>query len=229
LSSYIYQIYDLEHRYDGHPALKINTLSIKPASITGLIGPNGSGKSTLLKLLSFVEKPTRGKIYFKDELVEPFSDSVRFKVTLLPQDTYLMKRSVFDNISYGLKIRGDKNNHREQIYQALSLVGLPAEEFAKRQWYQLSGGEAQRVALAARLVLKPEALLLDEPTASVDADCAQLIKDASLRACREWGTTLVIANQDWQWLYDICDEIIHLFKGCILDAGMDNMGALPVL
>ncbi|OIN96983.1 MAG: hypothetical protein AUJ48_00710 [Deltaproteobacteria bacterium CG1_02_45_11] len=220
----MYQIDDLEHRYShGHPALTVDTLSIKPASIIGLIGHNGSGKSTLLKLLAFVEKPTRGKILFKGKAAESFSDSVRFQVTLLPQETYLMKRSVFDNVVYGLKIRGGKNDYQERVYQALASVGLPAGEFARRQWHQLSGGEAQRVAMAARLVLKPEALLLDEPTASVDADSAQLIKDASVRARHEWGTTLVIANQDWQWLYEICDEILHLFKGRVLGTGMENI------
>ena len=218
----IYQITNLEHYYNRTPALKINRFSISPASIVGLIGPNGSGKTTFLKLLAFVEKPTKGKILFKGKAAEPFADYVRFQVTLLTQEPYLMKRSVFDNISYGLKIRGDKDDFRKRIYNALSLVGLPAEDFAHRRWYELSGGEAQRVAMAARLVLKPEVLLLDEPTASVDAVSAQLIKEATIRARKELSTTLVIASHDWQWLYEICDEVFHLFKGHIFDTGMEN-------
>ena len=100
MSQNIYQITNLEHYYNKTPALKINRFSISPASIIGLIGPNGSGKTTFLKLLAFVEKPTKGKIFFKGKAAEPFADYVRFQVTLLTQEPYLMKRSVFDNISY---------------------------------------------------------------------------------------------------------------------------------
>jgi tungstate transport system ATP-binding protein len=79
------------------------------------------------------------------------------------------------------------------------------------------------VALAARLALKPNVLLLDEPTASVDAASAQLIKEAALRARRQWGATLVVASHDWQWLYEICDEIRHIFKGKIFGTGRESI------
>jgi len=79
------------------------------------------------------------------------------------------------------------------------------------------------VALAARLALKPRVLLLDEPTASVDAASAQLIKEASLRARRQWDATLIVASHDWQWLYEICDEIWHLFKGKIFGSGRETV------
>jgi tungstate transport system ATP-binding protein len=109
------------------------------------------------------------------------------------------------------------------VAAALSLVGLAAERFAERKWFQLSGGEAQRVSLAARLALRPAVLLLDEPTASVDAASAELIKTAVLRARDQWGTTLVIATHDRQWLHEICDESLHLFRGRILEGGADNL------
>jgi tungstate transport system ATP-binding protein len=223
LSESLYEIDHLKHCYGNQPALWIESLTIPSASILGLIGPNGSGKSTFLKLLAFVERPTSGQIHFKGKPAAPFSDAVRFRVTLLTQEPYLMKRPVFDNVAYGLKIRGERHDRRERVYQALSWVGLDGEKFASRQWFELSGGEAQRVALAARLVLKPEVLLLDEPTASVDAASVQLIRDASLRARREWGTTLIIASHDWQWLYEICDNVRHLFRGHIFGKGMENI------
>jgi tungstate transport system ATP-binding protein len=78
------------------------------------------------------------------------------------------------------------------------------------------------VALAARLVLRPKVLLMDEPTASVDAASAQMIRDAALRARQAWGTTLVIASHDWQWLYEICDEVRHLFRGRFFGADEEN-------
>jgi tungstate transport system ATP-binding protein len=223
LASALYDIRDLAHAYGGRPVLTINRLLIQEASIVGLMGPNGSGKSTLLRLLGFVEKPHEGRILFKGHPAEPFSVDVRFQVTLLPQDPYIMKRSVFKNIAYGLELRGDSSEVSSRVHEALSMVGLSAETFAHRPWSALSGGEAQRVALAARLALQPKVLLLDEPTSSVDTASSQLIKDASLRARDRWGTTLIIASHDRQWLHEVCDDMIHLFDGRIFGNGLENI------
>ena len=223
-----YHIKHLEHCYNSHPVLTIDELSIQPASITGLIGPNGSGKSTFLKLLAFIEAPVSGQIHFRGKPLEPFADIVKEeRVTLLTQEPYLLKRSVAENIGYGLKVRGDTDRLTERLEQALEWVGLDAGTFLKRPWYELSGGEAQRVALAARLVLKPRVLLLDEPTANVDADSAWLIKDASLKARQEWGTTLVVASHDWHWLYEICDEVLHFYAGRVFRTRMMSFIAGP--
>ncbi|UCF89751.1 MAG: ABC transporter ATP-binding protein, partial [Desulfobacterales bacterium] len=211
----IYEIRALQHAYAGQTVLAIEHLTVQPASILGLIGPNGSGKSSLLRLLGLIERPTQGQILFNGRRVEPFSEEARFLITMLPQEPFLMKRSVFKNVSYGLKLRGHRTDAFDRVNEALTLVGLASKDFARRPWYALSGGEAQRVALAARLALKPQVLLLDEPTASVDAASAQLIKEASLRARQELGTTLIVASHDWQWLYEICDAILHLFNGRI--------------
>ena len=216
----IYHIQDIDHYYGDKQVLSIEDVSIQPASITGLIGPNGSGKSTLLKLLVFLEEPTYGTVIFKGKKVAPFSDNVRFRVTLLPQEPYLMHRSVFDNVAYGLKIRGDRKDMKDRVGEALTQVGLDPEKFNRRKWTALSGGEAQRVALAARLILKPEVLLLDEPTASVDANSARLIRKASLKAKEDWGTTLVVATHDWQWLYETCDTVLHLLHGKLFRGGL---------
>jgi tungstate transport system ATP-binding protein len=219
----VYQISDVLHRYAVEPVLRVNSLAIRQAAIVGLIGPNGSGKSTLLRLLGFIEKPRQGEIMFKGRPAGPFSKAVRFRVTLLSQEPYLMRRTVFKNIAYGLELRGSRDNLRARVAEALSWVGLPDEVFADRQWSELSGGEAQRVALAARLVLKPEVLLLDEPTASVDAVSVERIKAAALKARKEWGTTLLIASHDWQWLYEVCDEVLQLFNGQLVGPGRVNI------
>ena len=213
----------MKHLYSGKIVLEIEHLTVQAGAIIGLVGPNGSGKSTLLRLLGLIEKPGHGEIFYNGQPVEPFSDATRFHITLLPQEPFLMKRSVFKNVSYGLKLRGNSGGTADQVNEALSLVGLPSEEFSRRPWYALSGGEAQRVALAARLVLKPKVLLLDEPTASVDAASAQLIREASLKARQKWGTTLIIASHDWQWLYEISDEILHLFKGKVFGTGRESI------
>ncbi len=223
VTSPVYRIDNLVHRYNNQPVLAIEHLGVQPASITGLVGPNGSGKSTLLQLMAFILRPAQGQILFDGLPALPFDESVRFQVTLLTQEPYLMKRSVFKNIAYGLKVRGDRGDWTRPVHDALSMVGLDPDIFSRRQWDQLSGGEAQRVALAARLVLKPRVLLLDEPTASVDAASSELIRTASLRARSEWGTTLVIASHDRQWLHDVCDDVIHLFKGKPAGFGRSNM------
>jgi tungstate transport system ATP-binding protein len=219
----IYEISSLEHSYNGKTVVSIRDLVVRRGSILGVIGPNGSGKSSLLKLLGLIERPTRGKIRFNGREVEPFCDEARFLITLLPQEPFLMKRSVFNNVAYGLKLRGNGTDIAGRVSEALAWVGLPSREFARRPWYALSGGEAQRVALAARLALKPNVLLLDEPTASVDAASAQLIKEAALKARQQWGTTLIVASHDWQWLYEICDEIRHIFKGKIFGTGRESI------
>ncbi|MGD2099935.1 MAG: ABC transporter ATP-binding protein [Desulfobacterales bacterium] len=219
----IYEIRSLAHSYGEKTVVAIEHLAVRPGSILGIIGPNGSGKSSLLRLLGLIERPTKGKILFNGRKVEPFSDQARFMITLLPQEPFLMKRSVFNNVSYGVRLRGNGRNMAARVNEALALVGLPGHEFARRPWYALSGGEAQRVALAARLALTPKVLLLDEPTASVDAASAQLIKEAVLRAREQWGATLVVASHDWQWLYEICDEILHIFKGKIFGSGRETI------
>lgn len=223
MSQPIYRLNNLAKHYGPAQALQIPDLTICKGSIIGLVGPNGSGKSTLLRLLSFVEKPSGGEILFQDGGHAITSHAARLRVTLLNQEPYLLRRSIFENVAYGLKIRKDTNSLQARVGEALQWVGLPAAAYAHRKWYELSGGEMQRVALAARLILKPQVLLLDEPTASVDAASALLIKEASLRARQQWQTTLVIASHDWPWLYEVCDEILSLFNGSVVGTGLNNV------
>jgi len=221
--AFIYRIQNLVHQYYAATVLKIDELTIPKHTIVGLAGPNGSGKTTLLKMLAFIEKPSKGLIWFDENKAEPFSSKVRFQVTYLPQVPYLMKRTVIDNVIYGLQIRKDPGDHRQQGYEALSMVGLSGEEFADRKWFELSGGEAQRVALAARLILKPRVLLLDEPTANVDENSSRMIRRASLLAREKWNTTLLIASHDLDWLMNICDDMIYLFQGQLSGRGKYNI------
>ncbi|ACN14864.1 HTH-type transcriptional regulator [Desulforapulum autotrophicum HRM2] len=222
-----YRFKQVAHYYGTHRALEIKSLDIAKGSITGLAGPNGSGKSTLLKLMTFAEQPTRGEILFNGKQGQLFSPNVRFKISLLTQKPYLLKRTVYDNTAYGLKIRGTRDNLKAKVSDALLKVGLTFDGFAQRQWHELSGGEAQRVALAARLALRPQVLLLDEPTASVDLESAQLIRQAAFAARNEWGTTLVIASHDRQWLDEISETTLHLFNGKIMKPGIHTMVTGP--
>ncbi len=213
----LYALKDLSQAYNGRTVLNIDYLAIPRRSIIGLTGPNGSGKSTLLRILAFLEDPVSGKVIFEGKPCSSRRNGIRRKVTLLTQEPYLLKRSVNANVAYGLKVRG-KRNTMERVAQALKLVGLSPERFGQRSWHELSGGEAQRVALASRLILRPEVLLLDEPTGNLDAESTKQIKEAALAARRDWGATLVIANHDMNWLQSVCDKILTLSDGLLTEA-----------
>ncbi len=219
----VYELDNISHAYDGRTVLSIDNWSVAEGMVSGVVGPNGSGKSTLLALLGFVTAPTHGRVRFKGRAAEPFSDNVRGRVAMLPQDAYLLKRSVFSNIAYGLKIAKCREGVKARVHDAMDMVGLEPGAFTRRPWYALSGGEARRVALAARLALQPEVLLLDEPTVSVDAASAQMIKAAATHARQQWGTTLIISSHDTEWLADITSGVLHLFRGRVLGNGKQTL------
>jgi len=221
----IFKISDLTKRYNDRTILDILSLSFKKGAIYGLQGPNGAGKTTLLNILALLEYPTSGSVFYKSKSVqyaEPYLQRLRKEVILVDQLPLLFTTTVFKNVEFGLKIRGiEKEERKRRVVKGLDMVGMG--EFAQAPAHRLSGGETQRVALASRLVLKPEVLLLDEPTANVDAASAQQIKEASLMARREWGTSLIIASHDRDWLYEVCDEVMHLFRGRLIGAEEENV------
>jgi tungstate transport system ATP-binding protein len=121
---------------------------------------------------------------------------------------------VFENIAYGLRLRGCSRGETEaRVSDSLERVGLPACEFADRPWFRLSGGEAQRVSLASRLALRPDVLLLDEPTANVDELSAAKIKDSITKSVNDWGSTVITATHDMAWLYGVATDIVNLYGG----------------
>lgn len=224
MSSLLYEIRDLKQRYGKGPlSLDIAELSIRSSGITGLVGPNGSGKSTLLKVLSFLITYQSGSIIFDGLPSEGREGAIRREVTYLLQDSYLLNRSVYENIAYGLKLRGDVPDIKERVRESLTQVGLDPEKFAQRPWYQLSGGEVQRVALAARLALRPRVLLLDEPTANVDEASAQLVMEAAVSAANEYGTTVIVATHDLAWLYEMSTDVVSLYRGRVVGSGAENL------
>lgn len=194
----LYEVRDLERCYGGRVALRLKHFSVERGRVVALTGPNGSGKSTLLRMLAFLEKPDAGSVEFYGTPGVP----PRHEATLLLQEPYLLKRSVFENVVFGLRVRGRRHDLQEQAAAALEAVGFAPGTVMRRQWRELSGGEKQRVALAARLVLHPLALLLDEPTSNLDARSAVAIHHAVLEAVRA-GTTVVVASHDKAWLEEL--------------------------
>ncbi len=222
----LYELHDIEQYYDGRKVLNIDTLTLDENQIVGFFGPNGSGKSTLFSLLSFIDKQSHGEIEFNGISNKKLDQEMRQSVVIVPQNPYLLKRTVYENIAYGLKLRKQRDNLKEKVMEALTLVGLDSS-FINRKWSQLSGGEAQRVALAARLILKPKVLILDEPTSGVDTNSAQLIKEAILIAKQKYNTTIFISSHDHNWLNHICDRRIALFQGNLVESGSVNLLFAP--
>jgi tungstate transport system ATP-binding protein len=224
--SSLYELNNIEQYYDGKKVLDITNLSLDKNQIIGFFGPNGSGKSTLFSLLSFICKPSKGEIIFEGISNKKIDLETRQSIVMVPQNPYLLKRTVFENIAYGLKLRNQISTLNEDINEALNLVGLD-NSFASRKWSQLSGGEAQRVALATRLILKPKVLILDEPTSGVDTNSAQLIKEAILTAKQKYNTTILISSHDHNWLNHICDRRVALFQGNLVESGSVNLLFAP--
>jgi tungstate transport system ATP-binding protein len=212
----LYELEGVRQVYAGRTVLEIDRLTVDSRTITGVVGPNGSGKSTLMRLLAFVETPFQGKLNFQGQPGRQIDLAARRRVTMLQQEPYLLKRSVRANVAYGLKVRG-RRDVRDQVDQALITVGLDPDRFGNRSWRELSGGEAQRVALAARLAIQPQVLLLDEPTASVDRDSSDLIQRAALEARGRWGATLIVISHHLDWLHRVADRILTMSYGRLAD------------
>ncbi len=192
----LFEIRGLRQEYGGITALDLPELNIARGELLALVGRNGSGKSTLLRLLAFLEKPTVGTVkYFG-------GPDPRQEITLLLQVPYLLKCSVFQNVTLGLRLRGDCRDLESRYVDAMLAAGFTDPmAMAKRFSSQLSGGERQRISLASRIILKPQVLLLDEPTAHVDAASEQMIL-RTVRACLEAGTTVICATHDRQLFSD---------------------------
>jgi len=215
-NKYLYEISGIEHSY-GDFTLRIPELKIERGSAVGLSGPNGSGKSTLIRLMSFLEKPAAGQIVFNA------ASDTRLRATMMQQDPYLLKRTVYDNVCYGLKVKNDYTNLKKRTAEALERVNLNHKIFMYRKWFELSGGEAKRVALASRLILRPEALLLDEPVANVDTESSRAIINAVKWTREEHSTTLIISSHDLTWLNSVTDHIWKLYNGKLAGSGNANL------
>ena len=193
----MYRLQSIRKSYGSNVALDIEELTIAEGRLYTLTGANGAGKSTLLSILAFLAPPTSGEIFYAGKRVDRDHGTVeeyRRKVTLLHQSPYLFGGSVDDNVAFGLKVRGIRGEElRRRIDEALDVVGLRG--FRDRKARELSGGEAQRVAMARALALKPEVLLLDEPLANIDRETTGLL-EAVIASLPAQGTTVVMTTHD---------------------------------
>jgi tungstate transport system ATP-binding protein len=216
MSDFVYRLQNISKTYEGRRVLTVDHLKIRRGEIFGLVGPSGAGKSTLLRLLNFLEPPTTGRIRFLD--VEFSAEQevplrLRRRVTTVFQRPILLNRSVQANVSYGLNLRGQRKI--EEVEATLEEVGLL--DLAHQRARTLSGGEAQRVALARAIVLRPDVLLLDEPTANLDPYNVGLIEEIIQRRNREQGTTLVLVTHNVFQAKRLAHRVALMLEGSIVE------------
>lgn len=168
------EISSITHRYDGHPALVELSLEVAAGEKVVLLGTNGCGKSTLLKILAGLITPTQGQYRYQGEVIDPrrlrdkaLSRRFRHEVALLFQnpDAMLFNPTVYDEIAFGPRQLGLADVDARVRHWA-GVMGL--KDKLDRLPFSLSGGEKQKLALAALLAVEPELLLLDEPAAALD-------------------------------------------------------------
>ncbi|EKQ51218.1 MAG: ABC-type spermidine/putrescine transport system, ATPase component [Methanobacterium sp. Maddingley MBC34] len=208
------EIQNLSKKYDGKKVLEDINLYLKKGTTLGLIGPTGCGKTTLIRIIDLIEKPSSGKIIFNGlEIPKNKTDqlNIRRKMGMVYQKPIVFKGTVYDNICYGLKIRGEKKEeYQDKIKDLLESLGLGGYE--KRDASTLSGGETQRMALARALISDPELLLLDEPTANLDPQSTEKIENFLEKLRDEGETTVIIATHNLIQGQHLSDEIAILNK-----------------
>lgn len=216
----------LAHRYGSGFHLHVENLALYAGKTYAVYGANGSGKSTLLNILALLTLPQEGRILFEGRPVngaDPArSRQYRRRVTLLMQHVYLFRSTVFENVASGLRFRSmAREAIEERVTGMLDKVGL--RQFAHRPAHSLSGGEAQRAGLARALVTDPDVLLLDEPTASVDAAHGKQIEAILAETCRQRRMTVVLSTHQHDHAYRIADEVLIMRDGQLIERGPENV------
>ncbi|MCH8350312.1 MAG: ABC transporter ATP-binding protein [Chloroflexi bacterium] len=196
------------------------TLDIHPGSFMAVVGRSGSGKTTLLNLLSGLDRPTGGEVFFqgRDLTTLPEAELVelrRNKIGFVFQSFGLMPLlSALENVELPLHIRGVSwRERRRRALEALETVGLGPR--SRHRPYELSGGEQQRVSIARALVTGADAIFADEPTGELDTTTAVSIGEILRDVARERGATVIVATHDLV-LAEITDRIVELVDGQII-------------
>ena len=210
-------IYD-EDTAMAHPALIDVCLNIPDGQFIGIIGHTGSGKSILVQHMNGLEKPTSGCVFYDGkDINDPDYDkkSLRAKVGLVFQypEHQLFETDCFKDVCFGPKNLGLSQKEVElRAYEALKQVGFDDEYFYQSP-FDLSGGQKRRVAIAGVLAMKPEVLILDEPTAGLDPKGREDILNLISKLHREMGITIILVSHSMDDVADYVERIIVMNKG----------------
>ena len=195
-------------------ALDTGDLTIQDGKLTGLLGPSGCGKSTLLYLISGLQSPTSGRIFFGDRDVTLLPPEKRGIGLVFQNYALYPHMTVEQNIAFPLvnqKVKKEEIRERTEEMAKLVQIG----DLLKRKPSQLSGGQQQRVAIARALVKRPEILLLDEPLSNLDARLRLEMREEIRRIQIETGVTTVFVTHDQEEAMSITDEIVLMKKGIV--------------
>ena len=185
---------NLRRVVDGTTLLDDVTIEVAAGEVFVVFGPSGSGKSTLLRLLNRLDEPTEGTVLLDGTDYRTLDPrTVRRRVGFVPQRPTLIEGTVADNVAWGPELR-DAPVDRDRMGELLGRLGL--EGYEERTAADLSGGEAQRVAIARTLFNEPDIVLLDEPTSSLDAAAAERVEGLLADVMAAYGLTAVLVTHD---------------------------------
>lgn len=221
-----FEVDDVRYTYGDIAALDGVSLDIPQGHRVALLGANGSGKSTLLRLLAGLSFPASGSVRFLGQALnkarlgeEHFFFGFRQRVGVVFQnpDAQLFNASVFDEVAFGpLQMGWAAQKVRASVEETLERLRI--QDLRDRAPHRLSGGEKKRVAIASVLVLEPDVLLLDEPTAALDPVSQTQIVEL-LASWKDRGRTVVIATHDLDALEDVADSCYLLKEGQVVGRG----------
>jgi len=201
-------------------ALKDVNLKINKGEFVGLIGHTGSGKSTLVQHLNGLLKPSSGKIYIDDiDITDKKVNmkEIRYKVGLVFQypEHQLFEETVFKDIAFGpTNMNLPKEEIEKRVYEAANIVGL-SKNILQKSPFELSGGQKRRVAIAGVLAMKPEILVLDEPTAGLDPAGRDEILFQIKSLHTKYGMTVILVSHSMEDIAKLVDRIVVMYKGTV--------------
>lgn len=200
-----------------------------PGLIHAVVGPNGAGKTTLLRLLALLVRPSAGRVLVGGEDATsrwPDTLELRRRLSFVQQKPALFRASVFDNVAAGLRFRGLGGAAlRSAVAEALGFVGLEGYE---RRWPgSLSGGEAQKVALARAVACSPQVLLLDEPCASLDPQSSALVEARVAELARR-GLNIILVTHSLAQAARLSQTVHRLAEGRLVSSGPAQEARQPL-
>jgi tungstate transport system ATP-binding protein len=212
------RIENLKRTYDERVVVDVARCEIPGGAITGIIGPNGSGKTTLMNIIAGLDTPLSGKVLYELEDGSFSANIPAQAVTMLFQTPYLLHTTVEKNIAYPLHLRNVK---REVIKRRVNnlMDELDLTPFARSRAWQLSGGETQKVALARAIALKPQLLLLDEPTSNIDNTSVAVIEKTLNKERSKHHMTSIIISHNLAQIRRLCDRVLFMHEGRIVEQG----------
>jgi ABC-2 type transport system ATP-binding protein len=214
------QIKNLSKNYNNILAVKDMNFEISKGSIIGLLGPNGCGKSTTIGMILGLIKPSSGKVLINGQNIENNRTNLLEKMNFISPYIELPKKlTVEENLKVYGRLYGIKNLEIK-ISELIDKLNLA--EFKKRKTGELSSGQKNRVSLAKALINDPEILLLDEPTASLDPDVGDYIRTFIEEFVKKKNTTILLASHNMNEVERLCDEVMMMKKGKIIDKGKSN-------